>query len=236
MRRALPAISTRSQAGWSRSAAASASAIASAFDRSSRGFGRPSAPAASAASMLSSAFAPKPRRPRICSASAAFLSASSESIASSSNSLRAFFGPSPGMRVTSTRPGGNLALSLSADGIVPVSSSAPIFSSIVLPTPAQLGHARRRGHLLDRRVRLADRLGRVAVGDAPDGRSRRRARTGQRARRSGGRSRRSSSPGYLTPPCPGPGWCCRPTTKPRTSSASCAPRCRSSPAPASTGS
>ena len=39
------------------------------------------------------------------------------------------------MRVTSTRPGGYLAFSFSADGISPVSSSAISFSSIVLPIP-----------------------------------------------------------------------------------------------------
>ena len=136
MRRALPAISTRSQAGCSRSAAASASAISSPFDRSSRAFGWPSAPAAMAASTPSSAFGPNPLSERICCASAAFLSASSESTPSSSNSLRARFGPSPGTRVTSTSPAGYLALSFVAAGITPSSSRAPIFSSIVLPTPA----------------------------------------------------------------------------------------------------
>ncbi len=40
------------------------------------------------------------------------------------------------MRVTAIRPSGMRAFSLSADGIEPVSSSASIFSSIVLPTPA----------------------------------------------------------------------------------------------------
>ena len=40
------------------------------------------------------------------------------------------------MRVISTRPDGILALSLSAEGIEPVSSRASIFSAIVLPTPA----------------------------------------------------------------------------------------------------
>ena len=39
------------------------------------------------------------------------------------------------MRVTSTSPAGIFAFSLSADGIEPVSSSASIFSAIVLPTP-----------------------------------------------------------------------------------------------------
>jgi hypothetical protein len=56
-------------------------------------------------------------------------------MASSSNSLRAFFGPSPGSRVMSTRPGGYLARSFSTAGIVPVSRSWPTFSSSVLPMP-----------------------------------------------------------------------------------------------------
>jgi hypothetical protein len=38
--------------------------------------------------------------------------------------------------VTSTSPLGIFFFSLSADGIEPVSSRAPIFSSIVFPTPA----------------------------------------------------------------------------------------------------
>jgi hypothetical protein len=41
------------------------------------------------------------------------------------------------MRVISTSPGGIRARSLSADGIVPPSSRASIFSAIVLPTPAR---------------------------------------------------------------------------------------------------
>ena len=52
-----------------------------------------------------------------------------------SNSLRAVFAPTPGTRVTSIRVGGNLALSFTAAGISPVSSSASIFSARVLPTP-----------------------------------------------------------------------------------------------------
>jgi hypothetical protein len=40
------------------------------------------------------------------------------------------------MRVISTSPDGMRCFSLSAEGIEPVSSSASIFSAIVLPTPA----------------------------------------------------------------------------------------------------
>ncbi len=134
-RLALPAISTCSANGCSRSASRSASAIWSAFDRSSFGFCRPSSPAASASRMLSSAFGPKPLSSRSRCSSAAFFSSSSEAISSSSKSLRARFGPSPGSRVISTRPGGYFALSFSAEGIEPVSSSVLSFSSIVLPMP-----------------------------------------------------------------------------------------------------
>jgi hypothetical protein len=72
--------------------------------------------------MFSSARGPKPFRPRIFSFSAASLSASSESMPSSSKSRRAFFGPRPGSQVISIRPGGNFFLSFSAAGIEPVSS------------------------------------------------------------------------------------------------------------------
>ena len=71
------------------------------------------------------------------------------------------------MRVISTRPAGIFALSLSADGIEPPSRSASIFSAIVLPTPASssaLPGPRELGHGA---ARLADRLGRVAVGHDP---------------------------------------------------------------------
>ena len=70
---------------------------------------------------------------RCCSAAAR--SASSPSTPSSSNRRRAFFGPMPGSRVTSTRPGGNFSRSLTADGMSPVSISATIFSCNVLPMP-----------------------------------------------------------------------------------------------------
>ena len=54
---------------------------------------------------------------------------------SSSKSLRARFGPRPGRRVISTSPTGNFARSFSVAGIVPVSTSAWIFSSSVRPIP-----------------------------------------------------------------------------------------------------
>ena len=135
-RRALPASSTCSDESCSRSTSIRESATSSAFDSSQRVFASPSSPAASAASTLSCAFGPKPLRSRIAPDSAAFLRSSSDATPSSSNSLRARLGPRPGMRVTSIRPGGYFALSFSADGILPVSSSTSIFSAIVLPTPA----------------------------------------------------------------------------------------------------
>ena len=50
-------------------------------------------------------------------------------------SRRARLGPRPGRRVIAIRPGGNLARSFSAAGIVPPSRSATIFSCSVLPMP-----------------------------------------------------------------------------------------------------
>ena len=166
-----------------------------------------------------------PRTSRSCSPSAAARSASSESMPSSSKSLRARLGPRPGRRVMSISPGGNFARSFSAAGIVPVSSSATIFSSSVLPMPGQrrdLALARERG---DRhaapRAPPWPRCGRRARG----GRSRRRARRGRRARRSsaaivafGGVGGTAVRLGYVARRCPAPpGSSSRPTTRPRTS-------------------
>ena len=136
IRRAEPASSTRSEAGCARSAATMPSPISSALVSSTRGRGASPTPAANAASTDSSNFAPKPRTPRRRCSSAAARSAGSESMPSSSNSRRARLGPRPGRRVMSTSPGGNRARSFSTAGIVPVSTSARIFSSSVLPIPA----------------------------------------------------------------------------------------------------
>ena len=107
----------------------------SAFERSRRGFLRSSRPASSAIRTFSSALTLNPGTSRRRSCSTAARRSSSDFTPISSNSLRAFFGPKPGSRVISTRPGGYFALSLSALGIVPVSSSVSIFSAIVLPIP-----------------------------------------------------------------------------------------------------
>ena len=172
-------------AGCSRSAATSSSPTTSAFESSSARLGRPSAPAASAASTFSSALAPKPgtsfRRP--CSAGRRAGRRATRR-PSSSYSSRARLGPRPGMRVTSTRPDGIRAFSLSADGIEPVSSSASIFSAIVLPTPASSVDATLASPAPPpRRPPRGSpwrRCGRPRRGR----RSRRRARTGSPARRS----------------------------------------------------
>ena len=171
IRRAEPASSTRSAAGCARSAATSCSPTASArFEhdagvarrssaprwRVERGAGGSPRPWGRSPSASGSA---APRRPS--------RSASSESIASSSNSRRARLGPRPGRRVISSSPAGNLARSLTAAGIAPSSASASTFSWIVAPIPGSSVArpcARQRG---DRHRRVADRLGGVAVGDDP---------------------------------------------------------------------
>ena len=84
-RRAEPASSTCSEAGWARSAATIASAAASALGSSMRSPGTsPASNAASEARMFSSALAPNPRTPRIAWFAAASRSASIESMPSSS--------------------------------------------------------------------------------------------------------------------------------------------------------
>ena len=49
--------------------------------------------------------------------------------------MRTVFAPSPGIRVTSIKDGGNFSFSFAAAGISPVSDNATIFSCRVLPTP-----------------------------------------------------------------------------------------------------
>ncbi len=135
-RRSEPAISTRSAAGWSRSAPAICSATGSARESRIRGAGPPpSSCSASTRSRFSSTLAPKPRSERIWPASAASRSLSSESTPSSSYSSRARLGPKPGRCMTAIRPAGNFARSFTEAGMSPVSSSARSFSSSVLPMP-----------------------------------------------------------------------------------------------------
>ncbi len=134
-RRALPASSTRSAAGCSRRAATISSPTTRALESTIRSFGRPSAPAANAAMTFSSALSPKPGTSLSRPSSAALRRSSSELTPRLSWSSLTRLGPRPGMRVISTRPAGILAFSLSAEGIEPVSSSASIFSAMVLPTP-----------------------------------------------------------------------------------------------------
>ena len=117
--------------------------------------------------MLSSALGPKPLSLRIFCSWAAVRNASSESICSSSNSRRARLGPSPGSRVISTSPGGNFARSFTSAGISPVSASEITFSWMIAPIPGSSVARPWRARRGDRDRRLADRLGRVAVGDDP---------------------------------------------------------------------
>ena len=135
MRRAEPASSTLSEAGCSRSAATMGSPIASARSSTTRGASSPSGVASSAARMFSSAFGPKPFSVRSRSSFAATRRASIESMPRASYSARARLGPSPGSRVISTSPAGNLARSFAVAGISLSSTSARIFSWRVLPTP-----------------------------------------------------------------------------------------------------
>ncbi len=138
-RRAEPATSTRLAAGCSRRSRASSSAIGLTLERSNLPGPSPGSPSrSSAASTFCSAFGPKPFTPRICCPFAAAFSSSIELIPSSSNRRRAVFAPTPGTRVTSIKVGGNFAFSFAAAGISPVSSSEPIFSARVLPTPGTL--------------------------------------------------------------------------------------------------
>ena len=84
---------------------------------------------------------------------------------SSSKSWRARLGPRPGRRVRSMSPGGNFARSFSAAGMVPVSSSARIFSSSVLPMPGSSVDAALARERADRHRGVAHGLGRGAVGE-----------------------------------------------------------------------
>ena len=83
-RRSEPATSTRSAAGWERSAPTICSAMSCARESRMRGAGPPSGDSASVLSSCSSTFAPNPRSLRIFCCSAAARSASSESMPSSS--------------------------------------------------------------------------------------------------------------------------------------------------------
>ena len=119
------------------------------------------------------------------------------------------FGPSPGMRVISTRPEGMRCFSLSAEGIEPVSSRASIFSAIVLPTPAS---STARPCLASSATETPPpgspwrRSGRPRRGTRP----RRPARTGSRAPRRPRLSRRCASPTSLRAALPG-AWLILPT-------------------------
>ena len=85
--------------------------------------------------ILSALFAPKPSnfctRPDCSSRS----KSSTVQISSSSNSLRAFLGPTPSKRISSTNVRGNSAETSSMRLIFPVSSSSPMYLATLFPTP-----------------------------------------------------------------------------------------------------
>ena len=164
-RRAEPATSTASLAGWARSAAASCSATGSTSESSSRSAAPSSASLSSAASTFSSAFGPRPLSvadPLLLGGRAQLLEARDAELVVE---RRAVFAPSPGTLVTSISEGGNFAFSFAAAGISPVSSSATIFSCERLADPGQLGRPAGARQLLDRDRALADHPRRLAVGE-----------------------------------------------------------------------
>ena len=194
MRRALPAISTRSAAGMG--AQVLDDLLADREHRRQQQRARPAPPPRarpSAASDVLLGLRPEARdgaqallpRPPRAAPRASRCRARRGSCARSS-------APRPGMRVNRTSSPGNFARSFTAAGMSPVSSSARIFSSSVFPTLRQLGRAALARELRHRHRRVADRLGGLAVGDHPVDRRRRPARRGRPARPWRRRSRRSS--------------------------------------------
>ena len=172
IRRAEPASSTRSAAGWARRASSSCSPTASArLSTTRRPPPLPSASsarwAAIAARMLSSALGPKPLSARICCAEAAASSASSESMESSSNSRRARLGPRPGSRVISSRPTRELGAQLDRRRDVAVVGQGQDLLLDDRADARQFGGATLAGQRGHRHRGVAHRLGRVAVGHDP---------------------------------------------------------------------
>ena len=96
---------------------------------------------------------------------AAVSSASSESIPSSSNRRRARLGPRPGRRVISSRPAGNFSRSADRLRDVAVLEQRRELRLERRADPRQLGGATGAHERRDRGRGVADRLGRVAVGD-----------------------------------------------------------------------
>ena len=158
---------------------------ASAWDSRKRVRGAPASSAASAASTFSSALAPKPGTSASRPASAASRSSSSEVTPRCSWSSAHALRPEPRDARDLHEAGRDPAPSACPPtGSMPPSSSASIFSAIVLPTPASssaLPGARQLGHRHARpRGSPSRRCGRPRPGRPP----RRRARTGSPARRS----------------------------------------------------
>ena len=84
--------------------------------------------------MFSCVFPPNPLRPATRSSSIAATSSGTDATPSSWYSTMAFFGPRPGIDISSRTPGGIWARSASRSANVPVWSSSTIFSPIDLPT------------------------------------------------------------------------------------------------------
>ena len=134
-RRSEPATSTRSAAGCERSAPTICSAM---FARARAGCAAPAPPSGDSASVLSSCsstFGAEPRSSRICCClgrrAQRVERVDAELVVEPPRPL----GPEAGQVHHRDQPVGYLSRSFSADGMSPVSSSAWIFSSSVLPMP-----------------------------------------------------------------------------------------------------
>ena len=238
MRRALPAISTRSAAGCARRCSTISSPIVSTADSSSRSAGPSSSSSASARAMFCSAFGPSPEtdRRRSCSAACAQLLERGD----------AELGVDPagglGAQAREAREphqlAGELRAQLHGRGDVAGLEQGQDLLLERLPDVAQLGRAALAGELRDGHRRVADRLGGLAVGDHPvdDGAVQlvEVAELVHRGRdlrvRHAAKHRGAILPRCWRAPIPAPcGSSCRPTTSGTTSSRSCAPcapRCR----------
>ena len=224
-RRTEPATSTRLAAGCSRSAAASSSAIGRTFESSRRPGPSPGSPSrSSAARMFSSAFGPRPLTSRILSPSAASFRSSSEAdlelVEEAARGFRAEAGD-PGHLDQGRR---ELRLQLHRGGdLAGLQQRVDLFRQR-LADAGDLGRPPCGGQLGDRDRALADRLGGGAVGEHPvfDG-AVELVEDPQLVQGGGdlgvGHRRRTSIDRAMTEPtAEPPGWSCRPTTRPRTSS------------------
>ncbi len=134
-RRRLPAYSARATLGSARIASRISAAMGNVrmigIRRSS--LWRPSR--SIAVEIFSSDLAPRPGRVRSCCSATATLSCSTVSIPSSRRIASTVLGPSPGIRINSTRLGGYLSRSFSRPAKVPDATYSMIFSAVDLPMP-----------------------------------------------------------------------------------------------------